>query len=99
MPLSQLLGAFHGFSSYSACSALAHPAAIAKVNIAKVSSSALENCFIGPNLVYDLIAFKDVVLLPFRHDIRDRTIRLDARDLHFCHKSAVAVHQHFRSGN
>jgi hypothetical protein len=36
-------------------------------------------------LIKDLVAFHDLILFPFRHDIGDATVRLNRSDLNFGH--------------
>src|SRR5687767_10795020 len=94
LPVSQLLVAFQGRSERLSSSVEAQPVAKNIVTVASARSKPLERTFIGRNLVYDLVSFKDVFLFPFRHDVGNGAIWLDPRDLHPGDKFSIAIDEH-----
>ena len=82
IPVSQLFGVFQGRSERVSSSVVAQPVAKKTVNAANATSKPLETIFIASILIHDLIAFKDVFLLPFRHDVGDAAIRFNRGDLY-----------------
>ena len=99
IPVSQLLGVFQGRSERVSSSVVAQPIAKKTVNAAKATSRPFETIFIVSILIHDLIAFKDVFLLPFRHDVGDRAVRFDTSDSNLGHELAIAVDEHARIRN
>jgi hypothetical protein len=85
IPLSQLFGVFQGRSVKLSSSVVLHALDSRTKNAVSANSSVwrVKRFFIARNLIHDLVAFKNLVLLPFRHDVGDRAVRFDARDFHF----------------
>src|ERR1051325_8062343 len=96
MECSQLLGAFHCRSDKLSSSVVAQPLEKTTVNTVSASNKTwlFEKPFIPPNLVHDLIPFKDLILFPFRNYVGNRAIWFHARDLHLRHQLTVAIDEH-----
>lgn len=80
MPCSQLFGAFQGRSDMFSCSVVAQPEESSATPAANVSKS-IFRCFIVLRLENDLVAFHQLILLPFLQDIRHGTVWLNVGDL------------------
>lgn len=81
IPCSQFLGEFHGRSDILSWSVLAQPARNKKpaLNRSRKPFERLKRM----GLVKNLVAFHDLVALPFRNDVRNALIRTHLGDANF----------------